>query len=135
MGRRGVLIWDDAALGRLFGGDLPMHHRMLTLFIRDAFAQVAAIERAAAAGETGAAADLAHMLKTSARMVGAMRMGQLCEEIESCGLGNDAQACRAMASGLDAAFTKVRRRVGPRAGAAALAQGSTAPDGLAAAVL
>jgi HPt (histidine-containing phosphotransfer) domain-containing protein len=109
-----LLIWDVTTLARMFGDDQPMSHRMLEAFVREALVQVAAIELAAAAGEFGNAADLAHMLKTSARMVGALRMGQLCEEIESCGLDQAAPACRAAVSGLAAAFASVRGEIRPR---------------------
>jgi HPt (histidine-containing phosphotransfer) domain-containing protein len=109
-----LLIWDVTTLTRMFGDDQPMRHRMLETFVREALVQVAAIELAAAAGEFGIAADLAHMLKTAARMVGALRMGQLCEEIESCGLDQAAPACRAAVSGLAAAFASARGEIRPR---------------------
>jgi HPt (histidine-containing phosphotransfer) domain-containing protein len=108
-----LLIWDVATLGRMFGDDQAMRHRMLTMFVREAWDQVAAIERATASGDLAAAADVAHMLKTSARMVGALRMGQLCEEIESCGLDQSAPACSAAVSGLAAAFASARGEIRP----------------------
>jgi HPt (histidine-containing phosphotransfer) domain-containing protein len=103
-----LLIWDFTTLGRMFGDDLPMRERMLRLFVHDAGAQVAAIELATAAGEFAAAADLAHMLKTSARMVGALRMGELCEQIEGAGSCGKGPACSALAAGLEAAFCSAR---------------------------
>ncbi len=110
-----LLIWDITTLGRMFGDDQAMRQRMLTMFLREAWDQVDAIERATASGDLAAVADRAHMLKTSARMVGALRMGQLCEEIESCGLSRAAPACSAAVSGLAAAFASARGEIGPRA--------------------
>ena len=107
-----LLIWDVATLARMFGNDQTMRQRMLTMFLREAWDQVAAIELAAASGDLAVVADRAHMLKTSARMVGALRMGQLCEEIESCGLNRAAPACSAAVSGLAAAFASARGAIG-----------------------
>jgi HPt (histidine-containing phosphotransfer) domain-containing protein len=106
-----LLIWDFTTLGRLFGDDQPMQERMLCLFVHDAGLQVAAIGLATAAGEFAAAAELAHMLKTSARLVGALRMGELCEQIEGAGSCGKGPACSALAAGLEAAFCSARSQM------------------------
>ena len=95
--------------------DKDVFDNLANTFVQPTDAEVDAIERATASGDLAAVADRAHMLKTSARMVGALRMGQLCEEIESCGLCRAAPACSAAVSGLAAAFASARGEIGPRA--------------------
>ena len=105
---RELLVWDTTTLMKMVGNDTAMHQRMLTLFLRDAEIQVPAIELAVAQGEIATAAQLAHVLKTSTRMVGALQMGQLCEEIETAGDANQDLLCSALASRLALAFFCVK---------------------------
>ena len=104
-------VWDTTTLHKMVGNDAAMHHRMLTLFLRDAEHQVPAIEVAASSGNLTLAAHLAHVLKTSTRMVGALQMGQLCEEIETAGDANEAPLCGTLASRLVNAFSSVKKTV------------------------
>jgi HPt (histidine-containing phosphotransfer) domain-containing protein len=97
-------VWDIGTLRGMVGDDVPMQSRMLTLFLREAGKQVPAIEHAAAGGDLVLAADLAHVLKTSARMVGALRMGLICEQIETAGDAQESATCCAGVQLLSAAF-------------------------------
>ena len=103
-----LLVWDTTTLKKMVGNDAAMHHRMLTMFLRDASKQVPAIELAAAQGELFMAAHVAHVLKTSARMVGALQMGQLCEAIETAGDANQDLHCSALVSRLAQTFFNVQ---------------------------
>ena len=47
------------------------------------------------------AALLAHTLKSSARSVGALSLGELCEQLETAGLAGDTSTCQALAARLD----------------------------------
>jgi len=104
-------IWDVGTLRNVVGDDLPMQGRMLKLFLREALEQVPAIERAAAGGEMARTADLAHLLKASARMVGALRMGLLCEAIETAGDDRELANCCAAVQGLAAAFSAAQLQI------------------------
>lgn len=105
---REFLVWDSTTLRKMVGNDAAMHHRMLTLFLRDAMKQVPAIELAATEGNLSQVAHLAHVLKTSTRMVGALQMGQLCEEIETTSEACENPRCCALASRLALAFFSVQ---------------------------
>jgi HPt (histidine-containing phosphotransfer) domain-containing protein len=106
-----LLAWDPTTLNKMVGNDAAMHYRMLTLFLRDAAKQVPAIELAAAQGEMLKAAQVAHVLKTSTRMVGALQMGQLCEAIETAGDAQQDLLCRALVSQLAITFANVQEKI------------------------
>jgi HPt (histidine-containing phosphotransfer) domain-containing protein len=104
-------IWNAETLYALVGNDVPMQSRMLNLFLCEAEKQIPAMERAAAAGELATVADLAHVLKTSARMVGALRMGLLCEEIETTGDARESASCFASVQLLASAFSTAELKI------------------------
>ena len=93
-------IFDAARLTHMVGNHAAMKGRLLELFLRDAPGQVRAIEAADAGGELALAAVVAHTLKTAARIVGALRLGELCEKIEARAEAKDAPACRGLISSL-----------------------------------
>jgi diguanylate cyclase (GGDEF)-like protein len=103
-----LAVWDATTLSNMVGTDADINHRMLSMFVRDATQQVRAIELAVAAGDLALAAKLAHELKTSARMVGALQMGQLCEDIETAGDDADVMTCSSLSHRLGPAFMCVK---------------------------
>ena len=106
-----LLVWEPSSLGKMIGNNPTLQARMMNMFLDDAARQVPAIERAAAAGTLSIAADLAHTLKTSARMVGAQQMGHLCEEIELAGDNHEAAHCSALASQLASSFSTAKAQI------------------------
>ena len=82
-----------------------MHRRLLDKFLINAEKQMAEITVAAATNDTATLAGVAHTLKSSARSVGALALGELCQSLETAARAGDAQACRALVAGLDATFT------------------------------
>ncbi len=101
-------VWDATTLGQLVGDNPHMHRRWLGKFIINADKQVSAILDALATGELNAAADEAHSLKSAARMVGALRFGELCEAIETAGSAGDWPACKALGHELGPALAVVK---------------------------
>jgi CheY-like chemotaxis protein/HPt (histidine-containing phosphotransfer) domain-containing protein len=99
-----IPIWHPGTLTELVGDNPAMHQRLLDKFLRNAQEQVAAIGAAAAGDDTQVAAGGAHTLKSAARSVGALRLGELCQAIETAGNGSDAAACRNLAEQLPDAF-------------------------------
>ena len=104
-------VWDAATLPRMVGHDAVLHARMLELFVRDAQSQIDAIEHAAGAGELVLVAGAAHTLKTSARMVGALRMGHLCEDIETAADAGNAALFRSLVSGLADSYQRTQEHI------------------------
>ena len=97
-------IWDATALTSLVGDNPGMHRRLLEKFLPSSREQVIAIDAAAQSGETNRAADLAHKLKSSARSVGALQLGDLCMELECAGRAGDEKTCRTLSKHVSAAF-------------------------------
>jgi HPt (histidine-containing phosphotransfer) domain-containing protein len=97
--------WNPATLTALVGDNPAMHKRLLARFLANAETQVTEITTAAAANDTAALTGVAHTLKSAARSVGALALGELCQGLETAGRAEDVQTCSAMAAGLVAVFT------------------------------
>jgi HPt (histidine-containing phosphotransfer) domain-containing protein len=55
--------------------------------------------------DTAALAGNAHTLKSAARSVGALRLGELCQSLEAAGRAGDAEKCNALMDGLAETFS------------------------------
>lgn len=97
-------IWDASTLTDLVGNNPAMHRRALEKFLPSAQEQVSTISLAAATGKTEIAADVAHTLKSSARTVGAMQVGELCQRIEMAGRAGNIPTCSKLSKLLNEAF-------------------------------
>ena len=75
-------VWDQSALIRIVGANPALHQRLLAKFLHNAIEQLASINVAAQAGDVVKTGLLAHTLKSAARTVGAMQLGELCQIIE-----------------------------------------------------
>jgi CheY-like chemotaxis protein len=101
-------IWDPLALQEAVGDSLPLQRRLLEMFLRNSEVQVNAIRTAAESGVCLKVADEAHSLKSSARTVGALKLGDLCEKIESAGSAGDVGSCQELVRGFMADYTAAR---------------------------
>ena len=92
-----------------------MQQHLLDKFLISTDLEVTAIMHAMAAGELNEVRLMAHTLKSPARMMGAMLLGNLCEEIEMAVRMNDAQSCSIHVNELKAVFyrtqTAIRKHV------------------------
>jgi CheY-like chemotaxis protein len=104
-------VWDAALMKKIVGPSATLQQRLLELFLRDAPYQVAALREATAAGQLAQAADTAHVLKTAAHMVGAMRLAQCCEALQDAVLQGDGTACAALAQTLQQHWLSARRAI------------------------
>ena len=95
-----LAAWDANTLPQLVGDNPAMHRRLLQRFLLNAKNQVAAIGDALAASETGRLAGVAHTLKSAARSVGALALGELCQALETAGRAGDGPGCGRLAAGL-----------------------------------
>jgi hypothetical protein len=102
--------WNPATLTELVGDNPGVHKRLLEK------KQVAAIIAAAGSDDSTALADVAHPLKSSARSVGALRLGELCQRLETAGRAGDVLTCRSLTDGLAAAFAGVAAEIDGRSG-------------------
>ncbi|MDO9133624.1 ATP-binding protein [Hydrogenophaga sp.] len=98
------LDWDPAVMPGLMGGSTAMHHRLWAKFLTSARDNLQQIAIAAAQADASVVASEAHKLCSSARTVGAMGLGDLCEALEAAGCAGDAAACSALAQELPLVF-------------------------------
>jgi PAS domain S-box-containing protein len=83
---------DVSVLAALVGDDPATIREFLMDFRASATSIAAELATACAAGDTTQATALAHKLKSSARSVGAMALGELCAELEATGNAGQADA-------------------------------------------
>lgn len=97
---------DADALVRLerFGG-LKLREELTTLFLQEAPERIASGRAALAAGDVAGVRAMAHALKSSAGQMGARRMQNICERIES---QDDPSDFANALSGLDEALSRYR---------------------------
>jgi len=97
-------VWHHATLGEMVGDDASVQRGVLEKYLRGAESQLQAIAFATANAKYDAAADLAHALKSSSRMVGAVLLGELAEAMETAGADSDAASAAALVSNLKSVF-------------------------------
>lgn len=81
-----ALVGDDEATIRDFLNSFRLNSKIVAAELRTA----------CTAGQTSAAGALAHKLKSSARSVGALALGELCAEMEQAGKAGNADAMAAL---------------------------------------
>jgi PAS domain S-box-containing protein len=76
-------IWNPNTLHEFVGDNHGMHRRLLTKFLVNAKGQMATMQAAAKTNDLAQLGNTAHTLKSSARTVGALALGELCQELET----------------------------------------------------
>jgi HPt (histidine-containing phosphotransfer) domain-containing protein len=90
-------VWDQGALVRVVGKNPVIQHSLLRQFLQDADLLVAATDVCVGTARYQDAAGQAHKLKSSARTVGAMRLGACCAALEQAGSADSAAECTSLA--------------------------------------
>jgi PAS domain S-box-containing protein len=103
--------WNSLTLGQLVGDNPAIHRRLLEKFLANANRQVLEIGTVLAARKFKEVAALAHMLKSAARSVGALALGELCQQIEATGRDDDAHACTELTQKLPAIFALAQQAI------------------------
>jgi HPt (histidine-containing phosphotransfer) domain-containing protein len=100
---------DPAVLAslRALGGE-GFLDEILTHFLQDIPPGLTALQQAATAGDALALMKAAHSLKSSAGNVGARRMAELCETLETQGRAGSVQGADSLIMQLAAEFERVR---------------------------
>lgn len=83
---------DIKVLHQLVGNEPLLVSRFLLSFQASAIKSAAALRDACQGGQASAASAAAHKLKSAARAVGAMALGELCDRLEQAGSAGDQQA-------------------------------------------
>ncbi|MDH4283787.1 MAG: PAS domain S-box protein [Gallionellaceae bacterium] len=103
-------LWDKSALARMVGDNPDIHLRLLEKFLNNANGQKESII-AAVAAEDATAGSVAHMLKSAARSVGAMQLGELCQLLENAVKTGNSTACKPLASQLNMIFMATEKEI------------------------
>jgi CheY-like chemotaxis protein/HPt (histidine-containing phosphotransfer) domain-containing protein len=98
-------VWNPATLTALVGDNPAMHQRLLGKFLINAQKQVDEIMLAATAQDTKAMAEVAHALKSAARSMGALALGELCQHLEAAGRAGDGPNCQVFVQRLGGEFS------------------------------
>lgn len=92
---------------RSIGGD-ELVREMMATFVRFATAHVARLNEAAAHGDLAAGTLIAHTLKSSARQLGAVHLGETCASAELAARGGDAAGFLHWSDEATTAFAEAR---------------------------
>ena len=104
-------LWDPHTLTRLIGNNPAMHQRLLQKFMTSARQQYSQIEAAMAEGDLLTLKQVAHTLKSAARSVGALALGEICQSIEEAGRAQDTATCSALVQDLSDALAGAVQRI------------------------
>jgi len=103
--------WDANALAGTVGNDQSVHRRFLDMFLTKAEQQCQNLQLAAETDDCKTMGNIAHTLKSSARTVGAIQLGELCQALETAGKNQEGPACKAIVSQINKAFAKVAQLI------------------------
>ncbi len=101
-----LAIWDASALDRCVGKNPVFQRRFLLKFLARASLQVADIVAGVEARNLANVAEIAHVLKSNAKSVGAMQLGEYSQRLEQAGYANDGLTCKALVPDLVEALAK-----------------------------
>jgi PAS domain S-box-containing protein len=104
-------IWDANALTDRVGGNAAMQQRLLAKFLISARRQAASLKIAAQNSDIAQLAAEAHTLKSAARTVGAMALGELCQQIETSARAGDKATCELLASRVPGTLAKAEEKI------------------------
>ncbi len=105
---------DVAVLEQLVGRDEACVREFLQLYRRSAQELRATLHAAIAAGDDAGAGAVAHKLKSSSRSVGALALGERCEQLEGLFKAGDRSAAAARLPGFDALLQRVFEAIDAR---------------------
>ena len=100
-------VWQASSLADLVGDNPGMHQRLLKKFLLNTQRQLAQIDTAVQTNDISTLVGVAHALKSAARTVGALALGELCQQLETAGQNAQDQICLALAADLPAAMARV----------------------------
>ncbi|MCP5124064.1 MAG: PAS domain S-box protein [Gammaproteobacteria bacterium] len=102
-------VFDSEVLTKMVGSNPAIHRRLLEKFLANARQRMGELLQASEARNTATVGQIAHTLKSAARSVGAMRLGDLCQQLEHAGKAGDGECCQALSKSLHATFDEVAR--------------------------
>jgi len=104
-------IWNSEVLGALISDNPNTQQRLLKRFLANAQLQRDAITRAAANHDFSTLVTQAHNLKSAARSVGALALGEACQQLEAASTAQDLPRCQSLAQTLSAVLAAAQTRI------------------------
>ena len=109
-------VFDADVMAKTVGISPAFHERLLRTFLTNVQDQQAALQAAQAEQNLITTGRIAHSIKSAARAVGALQLGDLCERLERAAGRGDADTSRRLATlfqeASEAAMTAIRDRLG-----------------------
>jgi PAS domain S-box-containing protein len=84
-------VFDPTMLASLVGNNPAIQRRLQAKFLANVEQQMRELQAAGEASDVRTIAQIAHALKSAARSVGALQLGELCELLEQAGRAGDLQ--------------------------------------------
>jgi len=103
--------WDANVLPRYIGRNPVQQRKFLQIYLNNLENQQPMVKAAVLSGDAIAIGKIAHKLKSSSRSVGALRVGDLCQELEIAGKMADIAACQSLIIEFDKTCEVVRRLI------------------------
>jgi len=101
-------VWDPSTLTEVVGDNPALHQRLLTKFQAKSNDQIQEIQTAVDLCDGTRIADQAHILKSAARTVGALALGDLCQKLETAGRAQQIAQCVLLSAQLEDAYMQVK---------------------------
>ncbi|MBI4983917.1 MAG: response regulator, partial [Rhodocyclales bacterium] len=111
-------VIDLRVLASRIKGDPAKMRRLAQMFVDSTHASLQEVDTALSGNDCAALGTIGHRVKSVARTVGAMRFGDLCEQLEAHGLAGRAAEAALVAAELRQVFALVSGRVAEMKGAA-----------------
>ncbi len=104
-------VFNPEVLVKMVGNQPSVHHRLLKKFIINSQERTDQLLQAIEKQDTKAVRETAHALKSAARTVGAMRLGELCEKLEHAGTSGDCKTCLELEKTLKTLFSETKQAI------------------------
>lgn len=104
-------VFDPETLSKMLGDNPDIHKRLLEKFLTSSHEQTRELLQSVKLNDAAAVGQIAHKLKSAARSVGAIRLGELCEKLEFAGKAGDVEDCLVISESLNTAFTECDKAI------------------------
>ena len=88
--------WDVNVLATIIGNDSVNQRKFLKMYLDIMEKQNTIIQAAVITGDTKAISNCAHSFKSSSRSIGALRLGDICQALETAGKNSELQVCQGL---------------------------------------
>jgi HPt (histidine-containing phosphotransfer) domain-containing protein len=100
-------VWDESVLARMVGDAPALQRELIESFFTHSVKTLSEVRLAFDKREARALARAAHKLKSAARAIGALELGELAARLEAAGNNADWAATAAAYWALDAAWARL----------------------------